>query len=463
MPALADEEPTPTEQLLHDVVRLGALAQSPPITAHLQLLQALIEIDLGMTAAAQARLDTIHGSITVAETVEQLRLLLALRRRQMEGRAIPSAAPSTPLPVLLEQERLLTLALQQQAAGDSIGAIALAGRLRRETLFLSPATLDRALLLVQAGQVDYAIDLLQVLGNSAAEDESMERLRDRANLVLARLLLARGLDDVALGVVERIRLDGPDGSAALLLLGWVKLESAGPDAALAPWMELSLRDGNDPAVLEGRLALPLALSRQAPSQQALDHLQAAIDEYRQRLVLLDTALAELTTSTDDARWLTLGEALRHGGSARASTLAEEHATLRALAQRWPVFDPAQQYDAEPLRAALLLRLRELEWALARDSSKAMWRELYALLHRYLDDAFAAERVTEGKRPLDAAPFAAERLRLDEAALQMRHHYRDELLIALQLQRRRVSRYLEQARFSVPKLYEQALLQQLEGS
>ncbi|HEY0635425.1 MAG TPA: hypothetical protein VGE00_08585, partial [Gammaproteobacteria bacterium] len=236
MSSLAAEQPTVTESLLQDVVRLSALPQSPEITAQLQLLHALIEIDLGMTEAAEARLEGIRGHITVTETVEQLRLLLAVRRRQLEGRSLPTAALRVELPGLLAQERQLILALQRQAEGDTLAAITMVNQLRRDdpfhtAPFLSVTSLDLALLLLQAGQTDYAIDLLQLLGSSSASDVGTEQLRDRANLVLARTLLTRGMSDMALGVVERVRLDGPDGSAALLLLGWVKLEAAGPGAA----------------------------------------------------------------------------------------------------------------------------------------------------------------------------------------------------------------------------------------
>lgn len=460
---LAAESPTPTALLLQEVVRLQALPQSPRITPHLQLLHTLIEIDLGMTGSAAQRLPHIQGSRTVLETVEQLRLLLALRHWQQGEQALAQQqfAQLPPFSGALERERLLLQALQRQAAGEHGAAIALLNRLREEGPFLSVVSFDLALTLLRVGETEYAIDLLQLLGNSSATDEAGEQLRERANLVLARVLLAHGRVDAAQGVLERVRLDGPDGSAALLLLGWIKLELAGAQAALVPWLDLSLRDGNDPAVLEGRLALPMALLRHAPDQQALHHFNAAIEEYRERLPLLDGAIDELAASEDQAHWLAQGVALGHGGSARAQALLAQHQTLQTLAAHWPTV-PAGEFDAAPLRAALLLRLRQVDDALAGDARQAVWRDMYRRLGRYLAEDFESESASGAKRPLAGAPFDAQRAALGEAAAQLRLHYRAELLAALRGQRSRLAGYLDQANFMVAKLHEQALLQQLEG-
>lgn len=464
VPSSAAGEPAPVELLLQDTVRLQALPQSPVITSHLQLLHALIEIDLGMTETASARLPRIQGSLSVAESVEQLRLLLALRYWQHGETARAQqllAHLEQPFSGALERERVLLQALQRLAAGERGAAVMLFNRLRSTSTFLSVDSLDLALTLLQVGESEYALDLLQLLGNSAAEDEPAERLRERANLVLARELLRRGQSDAAQLVLERVRLEGPDGSAALLLLGWVKLELAGAEAALVPWLDLSLRDENDPAVLEGRLALPMALFRRTPDQQALDHFTLAIEGYQQRLLTLDAAIAELDATQDEARWLAQGAALRQGGSARAAALLERRDALLAMAGRWPEPD-GSPFDAEPLREALLMRLRQVDSTLANDSRQAVWREMYSRLGRYLAADFESERVTSGKRPLAGAPFQEERQALGEAAAQLLPLYRSELLAALQQQRRRVAGYLDQAQFMVAKLHELAMLQQLEG-
>lgn len=463
--SLAAEPAAPTELLLQDVVRLQALPHSPQLAAHLQLLHTLAEIDLGITESAARRLANIQGSRTVTETADQLRLLLALRywqRGEQEQSRQLLARLEQPMSGVLERERLLLQALHHHAAGDHVRAIALFNRLRSGTPFLSVVSLDLALTLLQVGETEYAIDLLQLLGNSVAGDELSERLRERANLVLAGVLLERGQEDAAQSALERLRLDGPDGSAALLLLGWIKLELAGAEAALVPWMDLSLRDGNDPAVLEGRLALPMALAKRAPDQQALYHFNSAIDEYQQRLLLLDGVIAELSATQDEMRWHVQGSALGHCGSARAITLLENHDRLLMMAERWPVPDSSGPVDAESLREVLLNRLRLVDGALANDSRRAVWREMYDRLRRYLAADFDNERVTSGKRPLATAPFEEERTALRQSAAQLLPLYRSELLAALQQQRRRVAGYLDQANFMVAKLHEQALLHQLEG-
>lgn len=462
---LAVERAASAGALLQSVVRLEGLPQSVEISSQLQLLHALAELDLGMTAAAAERIARIKGTATVTETAEQLWLLAALRYWQ-QGEAELSrqalARLQGPLPEELARAQLLLQGLHHYRQGEPAAAIANFSKLRRESEFLSLEALDLAMVLLQAGESDYAIDLLRLLASSPAAGEREERLRDRANLVLARTLAARGLSDAAQAALHQVRLNGPDGSAALLLLGWVKLDLLGSEAALAPWMELSLRNENEPAVIEGRLALPMALAHRAPDQRALAQFDAAIAFYQQRLTQLDATLGELATAGDEPQWLARGAALRHGGSQQLAALVQAHEELLAAAGQWQVPDGAELYEPDALRSRLLLQLRDAANGLADSSRDAPWRAMYGTLHRYLAASFENDRVRSGRQALAEAPFDTEAALLSEAAAQLRQRYRSGLHAALQLQRQRVAGYLEQARYARAALHEQALLQPQEG-
>ena len=95
-------------------------------------------------------------------------------------------------------------------------------------------------------------------------------LKDRINLIAAMHFLQDGQYRSAEKHLQRISLDGPYTPAALLQLGWARVEQKRYQQAFQPWRELQLRFNNfEFDVMESLLAVPHVLERMGAHTQAL--------------------------------------------------------------------------------------------------------------------------------------------------------------------------------------------------
>lgn len=185
---------------------------------------------------------------------------------------------------------------------------------------------------------------LNLVGTIDVTDQDTLALRDKANLTLGYQYLQAQQGPNAKSVFGRIRTQGPFSNRALLGLGWAELapvakiqlpqEAEGKNtddslgtllrpgyvdpkarsrlnvqtrkdsalslaeqeamlAALIPWAELIRRDGMDPAVQEGRLALPWTLDRLAAYEQSLKYYLDAIATLETARKRMDEAMKSI--------------------------------------------------------------------------------------------------------------------------------------------------------------------------
>ena len=140
--------------------------------------------------------------------------------------------------------------------------------------------------LIRKDRMEAAERMLDDLGKSGASNQEMAALRDKANVALGFAFLKAGRSAEARGVLERVRLRGPQSNRALLGLGWADSSEQRYREALAPWLELQGRDLLDAAVQESYLAVPFAYARLSANRQAADtyvHALALFQEEGQRL------------------------------------------------------------------------------------------------------------------------------------------------------------------------------------
>ena len=173
------------------------------------------------------------------------------------------------------------------------------------------------------------LDAPLAVPNAGEEGRS---LRDKANLALGYALLERE-PERAKGYLQRIRLQGPLSSQALLGVGWADAAGADYAGALLPWSELRQRSPSDPAVQEALLALPYAFA------QVEAYTQAA-DAYERTIAALDAELVRLEDAMTAVR---RGELLR-------VTLQRQSGIQRSLTEV-----PAHSYLAELLSGHLFTR------------------------------------------------------------------------------------------------------------
>ena len=115
--------------------------------------------------------------------------------------------------------------------------------------------------LFQDGRSQDAIDQLDRAGRLQAGDPAGLAIRDKSNLVLGSMLFESGDFDRARQSLDRVRLEGPFSSQALLRAGWAEATAGQYDRALVPWNILVDRDPTDAAVQEAMLAVPDAYAR----------------------------------------------------------------------------------------------------------------------------------------------------------------------------------------------------------
>jgi hypothetical protein len=114
----------------------------------------------------------------------------------------------------------------------------------------------------------------------------MLALRDKANLALGFAYMQAADPANATLRLERVRLDGPQSTRALLGLGWARAAQDKYADALTPWLELRDRNLLDAAVQEAWLAVPYAFSKLGASGQAAQY-------YEQALASFDTEQASI--------------------------------------------------------------------------------------------------------------------------------------------------------------------------
>jgi hypothetical protein len=107
--------------------------------------------------------------------------------------------------------------------------------------------------LVRVGRLPEAIAYLDRVGRMETRDEELLALRDKANLALGFAYLQARRPGDARPILERVRLEGPFSSMALLGVGWADSSLGEFKRALVPWLVLRKRNLLDSAVQEAYL------------------------------------------------------------------------------------------------------------------------------------------------------------------------------------------------------------------
>lgn len=142
---------------------------------------------------------------------------------------------------------------------------------------------------------------LESVRKSGGRTAEQRLLRDKANLALGYSYLQQGITDESRQALEKVRLEGPLSSKALLGAGWADADAGQFAQALVPWMELSTRNATDPAVQEALLAVPYAMARMELYGQAVRHYKESISALKDEKRQLDISINAIRN----------GELLRH--------------------------------------------------------------------------------------------------------------------------------------------------------
>ena len=155
------------------------------------------------------------------------------------------------------------------------------------------ARLNLGIALVREGRLPDAAPVLNSVGTMYALAPEMLALKDRANLALGLAYLQAKQAAQAHEVLDRVRLDGPFSSEALLAAGWADAADGNYRAALTPWLALQAKGASDPAVQEANLTIPYAFVELKAPGQAAQYYNTALRSYDEESARIDAAIARI--------------------------------------------------------------------------------------------------------------------------------------------------------------------------
>jgi hypothetical protein len=193
----------------------------------------------------------------------------------------------------LEAERvhLLVNALMRQQRYDD--AIAQLKSWHGASDWMAYASFNLGVALVRAGRLAEADPILTSVGTLNTHSDELLNLRDKANLALGFAYLQADQSAKARAPLERVRLNGPYSSRALLGDGWAHAALGDYRAALTPWLELRQRNLLDAAVQESYLAVPYAFSKLNAGAQSAEYYERALTSFASESDNLDAAIGHI--------------------------------------------------------------------------------------------------------------------------------------------------------------------------
>jgi hypothetical protein len=165
--------------------------------------------------------------------------------------------------------------------------------------------------LVRKGRLQDAIPHLDQVGRMETRSEELLALKDKANLALGFALLQAQRAAEARPILERVRLEGPYSSKALLGVGWADSSLGEFKRALVPWLALRKRNLLDSAVQEAYLTVPYAYNQLGASGQAADFYTSAIESFDAETARIDQSIEQIRSGSlldrllDDDKKVTL--------------------------------------------------------------------------------------------------------------------------------------------------------------
>ena len=191
----------------------------------------------------------------------------------------------------LNAERYMLLAQIMMRQGRYDDASAILRAWRGAPGWTAYAQFNLGVALVRLGRLGAAIPFLNAVGEITTNTEEFLALRDKANLALGYALLQDKRAAEARPILERVRLEGPYSSKALLGVGWADANLGDFKRALVPWLALHKRNLLDSAVQESYLAVPYAFSELKADGQAAEYYNSAIESFDGELKKIDASIA----------------------------------------------------------------------------------------------------------------------------------------------------------------------------
>ena len=190
----------------------------------------------------------------------------------------------------INAERYMLLAQLMMRQGRYDEAITALGSWHGAPDWTAYAQFNLGVALVRRDRLPEAITYLDRVGNMQTRSEELLALKDKANLALGFALLQAQRAAEAKPILQRVRLEGPYSSKALLGVGWADAGMGEYKRALVPWMALRKRSLLDSAVQESFLTVPYAYAQLSAMGQAAEFYNSAIESFDNELKRIDDSI-----------------------------------------------------------------------------------------------------------------------------------------------------------------------------
>ena len=190
----------------------------------------------------------------------------------------------------INAERYMLLAQLMMRQGRYDEAITALGSWHGAPDWTAYAQFNLGVALVRRDRLAEAITYLDRVGNMQTRSEELLALKDKANLALGFALLQAHRAAEARPILQRVRLEGPYSSKALLGVGWADAGMGEFKRALVPWLALRKRSLLDSAVQESFLTVPYAYAQLSAMGQAAEFYNSAIESFDSELKRIDDSI-----------------------------------------------------------------------------------------------------------------------------------------------------------------------------
>jgi hypothetical protein len=207
--------------------------------------------------------------------------------RQISGKVQPR----------VDAERYMLLAQIMMREGRYDDAIATLQSWHGAPDWTAYANFNLGVALIRAARLADAKPILDGVGRMVTRSEELLALKDKANLALGFSLIQANRAAEAKPILQRVRLEGPYSSKALLGVGWADANAGEFRRALVPWLALRKRSLLDSAVQESYIAVPYAYLQLGASGQAADYYKSAIGSFDEEMKLIDDSIDQIRSGS----------------------------------------------------------------------------------------------------------------------------------------------------------------------
>lgn len=172
-------------------------------------------------------------------------------------------------------------------------AISLLSEIENTSEVAGYASYNLAIAYIGNNQVEKGIIQLDKTGELSSGDKAVLAVKDKANLVLGYKLMENKKPTLAKKYFERIRLNGPFSSRALLGSGWADVAAEKYKQAVVPWTILSKRNITNQSVQEVLLGLPFAYGKLEAHGKAAILYGKALEAYSNEINKLDNSIKNI--------------------------------------------------------------------------------------------------------------------------------------------------------------------------